>query len=269
MGNGIGPDWACLSCNGRLDDNQGSSEVSLTDMKPTVLAFILVATALAQAPHTIPPRSGSESAGSRKLKLSVGSSPDGADIEVDGSFMGSTPSMIELTLGEHQIVVRKSGYRPWQRKLKLVGGDIKVSAELERDEAPQKANEKAGSNIPTPDRSSESKAENENVYYREWEAGESKSCETYSGQPYLLICDKYLDWEASFMNLIVKHAAAGMSEEQSYHMAFLDAKTHAKRFSVKFSEEPWPEPRTGRKLAVWDCTKDAVISCLLNGRQDK
>ncbi len=65
-------------------------------------------------------------------KLSVISTPDGADIEVDGSFMGNTPSSIELTAGDHTVVVKKAGYAPWERKLKLTGGDIKLNAELQK-----------------------------------------------------------------------------------------------------------------------------------------
>ncbi len=65
-------------------------------------------------------------------RISVASSPDGADIEVDGSFVGNTPSTIELSPGEHIVVVKKSGYQPWQRKLKVTGGEIKLTAELQQ-----------------------------------------------------------------------------------------------------------------------------------------
>ena len=44
-------------------------------------------------------------------KVSVESTPGGADIEVDGNFVGSTPSAIELTAGDHVIVVKKSGFK--------------------------------------------------------------------------------------------------------------------------------------------------------------
>ena len=70
-------------------------------------------------------------------KLSVTSVPDGADIEVDGSFMGNTPSSIELVSGEHTVSVRKSGYKTWERKIKLTSGDVKLSAELEKNEPPK------------------------------------------------------------------------------------------------------------------------------------
>jgi PEGA domain len=65
-------------------------------------------------------------------KVSVASTPDGADIEIDGSFVGNTPSVVELAPGEHVVIVKKSGYQPWQRRLKVSGGEIKLAAELER-----------------------------------------------------------------------------------------------------------------------------------------
>lgn len=65
--------------------------------------------------------------------VSVSSTPDGADIEVDGKFMGSTPSTIKLSTGEHAFVIHKLGYTVWRRTLTLLGGEVKLSAELERD----------------------------------------------------------------------------------------------------------------------------------------
>lgn len=64
-------------------------------------------------------------------KLNVMSTPEGADIEIDGSFVGSTPSAVEVAAGEHVVTLKKSGYKPWERKLKVTGGDIHLDAELE------------------------------------------------------------------------------------------------------------------------------------------
>ncbi len=83
-------------------------------------------------PQPATPVSESLNKSSTVAKLNVISTPDGADIEIDGSFVGSTPSAVELTPGDHQVVVKKSGYKPWERKLKVSGGDIKLSAELEK-----------------------------------------------------------------------------------------------------------------------------------------
>lgn len=61
----------------------------------------------------------------------VSSTPPGADIELNGSFVGSTPSIISMPVGDHQIVVKKKGYKPWERKIKATLGSIKIEAELE------------------------------------------------------------------------------------------------------------------------------------------
>lgn len=65
-------------------------------------------------------------------KLSVSSTPSGADIEVDGSFVGSTPSVIDVPPGDHSVAIKKSGYRSWERKIKVTGGSVNLSAELEK-----------------------------------------------------------------------------------------------------------------------------------------
>jgi len=65
-------------------------------------------------------------------RISVSSTPPNADIEVDGNFVGNTPSVIEVTPGEHSVVVKKAGYKTWERKLKVTGGSVNVAAELEK-----------------------------------------------------------------------------------------------------------------------------------------
>lgn len=65
-------------------------------------------------------------------KVSIASQPAGADIEVDGAFVGSTPSTIVLTPGEHTVDVKKNGYKEWERKVKITGGDISLATELEK-----------------------------------------------------------------------------------------------------------------------------------------
>jgi len=67
-------------------------------------------------------------------KLQISSDPVGADIEVDGNFIGNTPSSVELPAGEHAIVVKKSGYKNWERKIKTTAGAINVSASLEKQQ---------------------------------------------------------------------------------------------------------------------------------------
>jgi len=66
--------------------------------------------------------------------LDIVSTPDGADIEIDGNYSGSTPSKISVTPGEHTITIKKDGFKPWERRLKASTGDITVKADLQKVE---------------------------------------------------------------------------------------------------------------------------------------
>jgi len=64
----------------------------------------------------------------------VQSTPDGADITVDGKFMGSTPSTVRLPPGDHTIVLEKSGYKTWQRTMTVSpGASITIGPTLEKN----------------------------------------------------------------------------------------------------------------------------------------
>jgi hypothetical protein len=77
------------------------------------------------------PASGSLSTSS-PAKLQVASNPAGADIELDGAFVGSTPSKIEIAPGDHDLAVVKDGYKRWTRKIRVTGGEININADLQR-----------------------------------------------------------------------------------------------------------------------------------------
>jgi hypothetical protein len=47
--------------------------------------------------------------------VEFGSTPDGADIVIDGNLVGNTPSTLRLTPGRHAIEIRMAGYRTWSR----------------------------------------------------------------------------------------------------------------------------------------------------------
>jgi hypothetical protein len=50
---------------------------------------------------------------------------------LDGSFVGNTPSEIDVTPGDHTLTVSKSGFKPWERKFKATGGSVNINAALE------------------------------------------------------------------------------------------------------------------------------------------
>src|ERR1700733_8200113 len=64
-------------------------------------------------------------------ELEVSSTPDGADIEIDGNFVGSTPSTVGVGAGPHQLSVKKAGFKSWERKITVSSGHIKMDATLE------------------------------------------------------------------------------------------------------------------------------------------
>ena len=77
-----------------------------------------------------PVQVASEAQASTSSDVSVTSNPAGADIEVDGAFVGDTPSTIAVTAGDHTISLKKPGFTPWQRTVKVSGGKIQIAAEL-------------------------------------------------------------------------------------------------------------------------------------------
>jgi hypothetical protein len=65
--------------------------------------------------------------------VNVSSSPGSADVEVDGKFVGNTPSSISLTTGDHTVRITKKGYKAWERQLAVSGGTANINAELEEE----------------------------------------------------------------------------------------------------------------------------------------
>ncbi len=63
----------------------------------------------------------------------VKSTPDGAEITLDGKYVGSTPSTVRLAPGDHTILVEKSGFKAWQRSMSAsAGGIVTIDAALEK-----------------------------------------------------------------------------------------------------------------------------------------
>lgn len=69
---------------------------------------------------------------SKQVSLAIESTPQGADIEIDGAFVGNTPSTVSLEPGNHDISVKKKGFADWTRKMNVTGGSVHLNAELEQ-----------------------------------------------------------------------------------------------------------------------------------------
>lgn len=67
--------------------------------------------------------------------LQITSTPVGAQVEIDGNFVGETPASIDLPPGQHTIAVTKDGFQTWSKKLMSMGGKVTLNANLERAQA--------------------------------------------------------------------------------------------------------------------------------------
>lgn len=64
--------------------------------------------------------------------LKVTSNLEGAEIIVNGKFVGTTPSSIRLPAGTHRILVKFAGYKLWERELEvLADSEVSLKATLE------------------------------------------------------------------------------------------------------------------------------------------
>jgi len=62
----------------------------------------------------------------------ITSEPDGAEITVDGKFVGSTPSTLRLAAGPHDIELKAAGRQNWRRTLDVLkDSDVMLKAVLE------------------------------------------------------------------------------------------------------------------------------------------
>jgi PEGA domain-containing protein len=84
----------------------------------------------------LPAASAASDAGQATLEIS--SSPPGADIEIDGNFVGNAPSSLTVAPGEHIIRVIKAGYLEWEKRITTSSGNVTIAAELEPTEPESK-----------------------------------------------------------------------------------------------------------------------------------
>jgi hypothetical protein len=59
--------------------------------------------------------------------IDISSSPTGASIYVDGSYIGTTPGTADdLVEGSHKVLLQKSGYTDWAKMVKVTEGDTTI-----------------------------------------------------------------------------------------------------------------------------------------------
>ncbi len=93
--------------------------VSLSTIPPAAPGAAAAAPGAAPTPGTAP--SGPDAVASVQLA----SDPAGAEIAIDGNYVGSTPSTVNLKPGAHAIKMTMTGYLPWVRSIETEGGETR------------------------------------------------------------------------------------------------------------------------------------------------
>jgi hypothetical protein len=64
----------------------------------------------------------------------INSNPEGADITVDGKYVGNTPSTLRLSSGDHTVKIEKSGFTAWEKSVSITGGsNLNLAPTLEKN----------------------------------------------------------------------------------------------------------------------------------------
>ncbi len=65
--------------------------------------------------------------------LVIESVPSGADVELDGKFVGNTPTTLCLKPGTYSLSVKKEGFITWTRHATAISGnEQRIAAELDK-----------------------------------------------------------------------------------------------------------------------------------------
>jgi hypothetical protein len=65
------------------------------------------------------PAATSPSPSARRSSIVITSLPEGADIEVNGKFVGNTPSTLEIQSGAASVTVKKNGFKTWTSSIEM------------------------------------------------------------------------------------------------------------------------------------------------------
>ena len=68
-----------------------------------------------------------------KGTVNASSNPTGADVLVDGEFVGNSPAALKLSPGKHAFTVKMSGYKDWLKEISVQSGsEVQLTANLEK-----------------------------------------------------------------------------------------------------------------------------------------
>jgi len=100
---------------------------------PTASAATQSAAAPAEKTGQAPAAAAATTRPRETVKCSFSSTPSGAEVTLDGRYVGSTPSVLGVTTGTHVVVISMAGFAQWKRDLAVTAGsDLTVNAVLQK-----------------------------------------------------------------------------------------------------------------------------------------
>jgi hypothetical protein len=68
-----------------------------------------------------------------KVKCNFSSTPVGAEVTVDGQYVGNTPSRVPLSIGAHTVTFSLTGFASWKRDLTVISGsELNINTALQK-----------------------------------------------------------------------------------------------------------------------------------------
>jgi hypothetical protein len=134
---GVGAPFVLFKHGKDIEIRQGSSFTAYVNGDTLLedIAFQTKGSSAVNAPPaqvSVAPKSSEISPKSdQTVAISISSSPAGAEIEFDGNFVGNTPETLKVLPGDHLVVLRKHGFKTWERKLRVAGEIVNLTADLE------------------------------------------------------------------------------------------------------------------------------------------
>lgn len=84
-------------------------------------------------PAASEPATATVTAEEAEAMVALVSTPAGADVNVDNSFVGNAPANLKLKPGKHTIRISMAGYKDWTREMTvLAGSQVNLTATLEK-----------------------------------------------------------------------------------------------------------------------------------------
>lgn len=104
-----------------VEADKESGHAPATALTPTTASAALKETAQAAIPA------------GKSVQCSFTSTPTGAEISVDGNYVGSTPSVVSLPPGNHSVQVSLAGFADWNREMTISPASVlSVNAVLQK-----------------------------------------------------------------------------------------------------------------------------------------